>query len=117
MTENENPELAALVDAIASKAGSGTDVLAKLDPQIPWVKLSTLVDTAIIVVDFEERVGMDGEPAFVCRLITEDAQMVRGTFGGKAVMHKLEVCKDRLPLKFNLLKKKSKDGLQYFDLE
>ena len=117
MTEEANPELAALVDAIASKTGSGTDVLAKLDPQIPWVKLTTLVDTPIIVVDFEERVGMDGDPAYVCRIITDDAVMVRGTFGGKAVMHKLDVCKDRLPLKFNLIKKRSKEGLQYFDLE
>ncbi len=117
MTENENPVLTALVEQIVAKAGSGTEVLSELDPQIPWVKLSTLVDEQLIVVDFEERVGMDGEPAYVCRLITSEGQMVRGTFGGNAIRHKLDVCKGRLPLTFKLLKKKSKEGLQYFDFE
>jgi len=117
MTEEENPVLAALVAEVMGKAGDGSEVLAKLDPQIPWVKLTTLVDTEIVIVDFEERIGMDGDPAYVCRLVTEDGQMVRGTFGGNAVRHKIDVSKEYLPLKFKLLKKKSKEGLQYFDLE
>lgn len=119
MSEQETPDVVqTIINQSLAKANPGKAILDELDPQLPWAKATELVGQELVFVDFEARKGLDEGDAYACRVVTKDHTLVRVTFGGHAVMHKLDVVAKQLPLTFKLMKRKSKQtGMSYFDLE
>lgn len=118
MSDAIDPTIQALIDYGQQQAVDGAEVLHELDPELPFVQCGEVVGKTVIIVDFDERQGPYPEPFYSCRVITEEGDLVRVAMGSDAIKKKLDIVKDRLPLRFKIIETVAeKSGLKYFDLE
>ncbi len=112
-----DPKIQAMVDQAKALAKDGTKLIEELTPELPWEKMANLVGSRILIMAVEKGYSELTDDVQRVTFVKEDDSAWRVTCTSTVVNSKLVKLADRLPLWVNVVKRDSRSGYEYYDLE